>query len=96
LPKVVHPAKSALLQFGSIVAAGFQRKLLSSSTGKYRDDDPDHEFRHLQITGKLLWPAGPKIDAVQVRLTRSDRGAPDLNRLISRGLRRFSLGFYFF
>jgi hypothetical protein len=28
--------------------------LLNTSTGKYRDDDPYMEFRHLQITGKLL------------------------------------------
>jgi hypothetical protein len=37
---------------------------LNSGTGKYRDDDPHHEFRHLQITGRLLRPAG-KTDAVE-------------------------------
>jgi hypothetical protein len=41
---------------------------LNSRTGKYRDDDPYLEFRHLQITGKLLRPAGLKTDAVEVTL----------------------------
>ena len=44
---------------------------LSLNTGKYRDEDPYHEFRHLQITGKLLRPAGLKTDAVQVSLLPS-------------------------
>lgn len=45
--------------------------LLNTSTGKYRDDDPYMEFRHLQITGKLLRPAGLKTNAVQVSLLPS-------------------------
>jgi hypothetical protein len=45
--------------------------LLNTSTGRYRDDDPYMEFRHLQITGKLLRPVGLKTDAVQVSLLPS-------------------------
>ncbi len=45
--------------------------LLNTSTGKYRDDNPYTEFRHLQITGKLLRPVGLKTDAVQVALLPS-------------------------
>jgi hypothetical protein len=41
---------------------------LNAGTGKYRDDDPYREFRHLQITGRLLRPAGLKTDAVEVSL----------------------------
>jgi len=44
---------------------------LNASTGKYRDDDPYMEFRHLQITGKLLRPAGLKTDTVEVSLLPS-------------------------
>jgi hypothetical protein len=33
-----------------------------------RPIDPYHEFRHLQITGKLLQPAGLKTDRVEVAL----------------------------
>jgi hypothetical protein len=45
---------------------------LNSRTGKYRDDDPYLEFRHLQITGRLLRPAGLKTDAVEVSLLPSN------------------------
>jgi hypothetical protein len=45
---------------------------LNSGTGKYRDDDPYHEFRHLQITGKLLRPSGLKTDLVEVSLLPSN------------------------
>jgi hypothetical protein len=41
---------------------------LNDDTGKYRDEDPYHEFRHLQIAGKLLRPVGLKTDAVEVTL----------------------------
>ena len=41
---------------------------LNTGTGKYRDDDPYYEFRHLQIAGKLLRPAGLNTDAVEVTL----------------------------
>jgi hypothetical protein len=41
---------------------------LNGGNGRYRDDDPYHEFRHLQITGKLLRPVGLKTDAVEVTL----------------------------
>jgi hypothetical protein len=33
-----------------------------------RPTDPYHEFRHLQITGRLLRPAGLKTDSVEVSL----------------------------
>jgi hypothetical protein len=33
-----------------------------------RPTDPYHEFRHLQITGRLLRPAGLKTDRVEVSL----------------------------
>lgn len=33
-----------------------------------RNPDPYHEFRHLQISGKLLRPAGLKTDRVEVSL----------------------------
>jgi hypothetical protein len=46
--------------------------LLNTRTGKYRDDDPYMEFRHLQIIGKLLRPAGLKTDAVEVSLLPSN------------------------
>lgn len=45
---------------------------LNSRTGKYRDDDPYLEFRHMQITGKLLRPAGLKTDNVEVSLLPSN------------------------
>jgi hypothetical protein len=45
---------------------------LNASTGKYRDDDPYLEFRHLQITGKLLRPTGLKTDRVEVSLLPSN------------------------
>ena len=41
---------------------------LNADTGKYRDDDPYHEFRHLKVLGKLLRPVGLKTDAVEVTL----------------------------
>lgn len=44
---------------------------LNSSTGKYRDEDPYMEFRHLQMNGKLLRPAGLKTDAVELSLLPS-------------------------
>jgi hypothetical protein len=40
---------------------------LSLNTEKH-PVDPYHEFRHLQITGKLLRPAGLKTDMVEVSL----------------------------
>jgi hypothetical protein len=40
---------------------------LSLNTGKFMDD-PYHEFRHLQITGKMLRPAGLKAERVEVSL----------------------------
>jgi hypothetical protein len=43
---------------------------LSLDTSK-DPDDPYHEFRHLQITGKLERPAGLKTDAVEVSLLPS-------------------------
>ncbi|MCK1480608.1 hypothetical protein IVB27_39260 [Bradyrhizobium sp. 197] len=36
--------------------------------------DPYHEFRHLQIRGRLLQPAGPKSDQAEISLL----AAPDL------------------
>ena len=45
---------------------------LNATTGKYRDDDPYMEFRHLQITGRLLRPAGLKTDTVEVSLLPSN------------------------
>ncbi len=44
---------------------------LSLNTSK-DPDDPYHEFRHLQITGKLLLPAGQKTDVVEVSLLPSE------------------------
>lgn len=44
---------------------------LSLDTSK-DPDDPYHEFRHLQITGKLLRPTGLKTDAVEVSLLPSN------------------------
>jgi hypothetical protein len=40
---------------------------LSLDTSK-DPDDPYHEFRHLQITGKMLRPAGLKTDQVEISL----------------------------
>jgi hypothetical protein len=45
---------------------------LNGRTGKYRDDDPYMEFRHLQITGRLLRPVGLKTEAVEVSLLPSN------------------------
>jgi hypothetical protein len=33
-----------------------------------RPVDPYHVFRHLQITGKLLRPTGPKTDRIEISL----------------------------
>jgi hypothetical protein len=43
---------------------------LSLDTSK-DPDDPYHEFRHLQISGRLLRPAGLKTDVVKVSLLPS-------------------------
>jgi hypothetical protein len=44
---------------------------LNAGIGKYRDDDPYLEFRHLLIIGRLLRPSGLKTDAVEVSLLPS-------------------------
>jgi hypothetical protein len=50
--------------------------------------DPYHEFRHLQIEGRMLWPAGLKTDCVEVSLLPT----LDLEGVARKELKPIALG----
>jgi hypothetical protein len=63
-----RPAQPEEFEYVVEITEWFWEYSLSLRAGKHRDEDPYCESQDLQITGKLLRPAGLKTEVVQISL----------------------------